>query len=84
LEDAGIIGNARLVRLHYRLFGKKGEMHRGTYKVSASQSGDEVLNHLLHSDPIRQMVLVREGLWVNEVAATMAAKEVAPQKDILE
>jgi UPF0755 protein len=83
LERDGFIRNAKYVRWHHRVFGNEGDVHRGTYEISASQSGDEILKHLLYSEPIRQMVLVKEGLWVSEVAATLEAKQVAPKQEVL-
>ena len=83
LEKEGFIANAKYVRWHHRMFGEEGNVHRGTYEISAAQSGDEILKHLLYSEPVRQMVLIKEGLWVSEVAATLEEKQVAPKQEVL-
>src|SRR5687767_4229303 len=83
LGNDGFIANAKYVRWHHRVFGEEGDVHRGTYEISAAQSGDEILKHLLYSEPVRQMVLIKEGLWVSEVAATLEAKQVAPKDEVL-
>jgi UPF0755 protein len=83
LEQEGLISSASAVRMHHRVFGEDGSVHRGTYEVSASQTGDEILRHLLFGEKVRQMVLIKEGLWVAEVAATLEAKQVAPKQEVL-
>ncbi|MEO7453248.1 MAG: endolytic transglycosylase MltG [Fimbriimonadales bacterium] len=83
LEGEGLIQNAKYVRWHHRAFGEEGTVHRGTYEISASQSGDEILKHLLFGEKVRQMVLIKEGLWVREVAATLEAKQVASKQEVL-
>ncbi|MDQ2985461.1 MAG: endolytic transglycosylase MltG [Armatimonadota bacterium] len=83
LERDGIINSASSVRVHHRIFGGDGALNRGTYVVNPADGGDVVLKKLLDDDPVRQMVLVREGLWVREVAATLEAKLVAPKHEVL-
>ena len=83
LERDGFIKSANSVKLHHKIFGDDATLNRGTYEISAAQSGSEVLETLLNDEPVRQMVLVREGLWVPEVAAVLEAKQVAPKNEVL-
>lgn len=83
LEGEGFIRSASSVRMHHRVFGEDANVHRGTYEISPAQGGDEILKQLLYGEPVRQMVLIREGLWVREVAATLEAKQVASKQEVL-
>jgi len=84
LQRDQIIGSASKVRLHHKLFGSDQKLRRGTFVVSAADAGDVVLKKLLSEAPVRQMVLIREGLWASEVAAALAAKLVADKQRVLE
>lgn len=84
LEKDGIIGSASSVRMHHKLFGGDKKLHRGTFIVDSADGGDVVLRKLLNDEPVRQMVLIREGLWAAEVAATLEAKMIADKSAVLE
>jgi len=84
LESSGVIASAASVRLHHKLFGGDKKLRRGTFVVDPSDNGDVVLKRLLSDEPVQQMVLVREGLWATEVAATLEAKLVADKRSVLE
>jgi UPF0755 protein len=84
LEMTGVIASASSVRLHHKLFGGDKKLRRGTFIVDASDGGDVVLKKLLNDERVKQMVLIKEGLWAAEVAATLEAKLVAEKEAVLE
>lgn len=84
LESDGLIQNAAAVRWHYRFFGKEAPVPTGTYLLDPSKNGNEVLNEILHGEAVRQMVLFREGIWQEEVAAILEEKQVASAEKTLE
>lgn len=83
LEREGVIrsASAALLRIRWSVRGKT--IHDGTYQVSAAQPADRVLLHLLESRPLRQDVLIREGLWAEEVAHILEERQVATSQEFL-
>ncbi|MER3413263.1 MAG: endolytic transglycosylase MltG [Armatimonadota bacterium] len=91
LEREGVIRNASAALLRIRLpspigrgAGGEGKLRNGTYQISAAQPADHVLLHLIESRPLRQNVLIREGLWAEEVASILEEHEVASAKEFMD
>lgn len=80
-EREGLIKSASAVKLYSRVFGLKGIPKEGTYSVSPSMPALEVAKRLLGGAPIRQMVLVREGLWASEVADILQRDSVCRSQE---
>lgn len=84
LEREGVIRSASFALLRIRWAAPKETIREGTYRISAAQRADLILLHLIESRPLRQDVLIREGLWAEEVARILEEREVAPTSEFLE
>jgi UPF0755 protein len=79
-ESDGLLRNASMCRAYQRFFGADGQVRSGTFLLDPRQDGRKILDVLLREEPIRQMVLIREGLWTAEVAAILDQKSVVDAK----
>lgn len=83
LEREGIIRSAAAALLRIRWTARGEAIREGTYKVSAAERADRVLLHLIESGPLHQDVLIREGLWAEEVAKILEEREVASADEFM-
>jgi len=83
LEREGVIRSASAALLRIRWKARGRTILDGTYQVSAAQRADRVLLHLIESLPLRQDVLIREGLWAEEVARILEEREVASAEEFM-
>lgn len=83
LERNGVLRSASAALLVLKLRGEPTTLRTGTYAADASLRGDELLRRLIRSQPIRQMVLIREGLWAEEIAKILEEKHVCSAEDFL-
>ncbi|MBA3726758.1 MAG: endolytic transglycosylase MltG, partial [Armatimonadetes bacterium] len=83
-EAQGLLNSSAAVRLMNRLSEQPGTIRAGTYELSPSMTGQELLGALLRAAPVRQDVLIREGLSAIETARILANKRVADKKAFLE
>lgn len=82
LEKDGLIRSAAAVRLYFFFSGDPGMLKYGTYEIDPSRSAVEIIRSITRSDPIRQMVLIREGLWTEEVCELLSEKSVATKEEL--
>lgn len=59
-------------------------MASGTYELSPSMSGGEIIDVLLSGKPIHQMVLIREGLWASRIAQILNEESVTTETEFIE
>lgn len=83
-EDKGLLKSSTAVRLMNRLSEQPGTIRAGTYELSPSMTGQELLGTLLRSGRVRQDVLIREGLSTIETARILESKRVADKKAFLD
>lgn len=83
LEREGVIRNAAAALLRIRWSVRDKAIREGTYQVSAAERADRVLLHLIQSPPLRQDVLIREGLWAEEVAKILEERGVASAEEFM-
>jgi UPF0755 protein len=83
LERDGVIRNAAAALLLIRWSVRDKAIREGTYQVSAAERADRVLLHFIESRPLRQNVLIREGLWAEEVAKILEEREVASAEEFM-
>lgn len=84
-EREGFLRSTTAARLYVRLFGPHGgRVRKGTYLLSPAMTAPQIVAKLFKSDPMRQMVLVREGLWGSEIAAIFENAGVSDKKSFNE
>lgn len=88
LEQAGVVKDARLVRLKARIDGTENAVKAGTYRVPARASVATVLAQLIAGDVIRLRLTIPEGLTTAEILRRVEAADVLsgdmPERDIPE
>jgi UPF0755 protein len=55
----------------------------GTYEINSGMNGIDVAQRLLSKQPLKQNVLIREGLWMSRVADLLAEKNVCDKESAL-
>jgi len=83
LEGAGILRSAKATQIHASLFYRDRKIVEGTYEVSPSMSASEILDVLFSGKPVRQRILIREGLWMQRIASLLAKHSVASEEELL-
>lgn len=84
-ERAGLLKSAAGARLYMRIFGpRNGKVRTGTYELNPALSAQDLMKKLFTSEPVRQLVLIREGLWGSEVKKILVQKSVADEKSFSE
>lgn len=84
LERKGVIKSAQALLFLEKLSPPKGSIRAGTYLVDAGKPASENARVLLTGEPVRQMVLIKEGLWSDEIAEVIAAKQIGDAKEVME
>ena len=76
LEEAGVIGDARIFRLAARLTGRDRRLRAGEYRVPAAISPKALLDLLESGKVVLHALTIPEGLTTTEVLALVAADPV--------
>jgi UPF0755 protein len=66
LAEVGVVPDARLAELYYRLHRSATPLQAGEYRLSRPMPIDEVINRLGRGDVVRHAVAVPEGLTAEE------------------
>ena len=69
LEAAGVIEDARLAEVYYRLHRRRTGLQAGEYKFRRPMPIDEIINRMGRGDVVRHFVVVPEGLTAEETFA---------------
>ncbi len=76
LEEAGVLGDARVFRLAARLTGRDRKLRAGEYRVPAGISPKGLLDLLESGQVILHALTIPEGLTTTEALAVVAADPV--------
>ena len=66
LEKEGVVRDARLAELYYRLYRRKTPLQAGEYRFDRPMPIDEVINRMGRGDVVKYSVVVPDGLTVEE------------------
>jgi len=66
LKQAGVIEDARLAEVYYRLHRRKTALQAGEYRFHHPMPIDEVINRMGRGDVVRHAIVVPEGLTAEE------------------
>jgi UPF0755 protein len=69
LEEAGVVEDARLAELYYRLHRRRTPLQAGEYRFRRPMAVDEVINRMGRGDVVRHSIVVPEGLTSDETFA---------------
>lgn len=75
LEAAGVISNARLLRLHARLEGEETAIKTGEYVLSPETSISGVLDRLVEGRVVQYAITIPEGLTTAQILRLIEADE---------
>ena len=84
LETAGIVADARALRLLARWRDAAGRIQAGTYAFSAPATPQVVLDRLVKGDVLHTLVTIPEGWTQREIAARLEEKGLAKRSEILQ
>ncbi|MDJ0920728.1 MAG: endolytic transglycosylase MltG [Henriciella sp.] len=76
LEDAGLITDARLLRLDARLSGTEEQIKAGTYTIPAQASAHEILQQLIEGEVIQLKLTIPEGLTTGQILRRVRDSDV--------
>ncbi len=83
-ERIGALRSKKGTQLYARVFGGRGEVAEGTYEINTAMRGTDIAKVLLSQKPIRQNVLIREGLWMDRVATVLEENNVCEKSEAIE
>lgn len=66
LDEAGVVEDARLAEIYYRLHRGKTRLQAGEYRFQRPMPIDEVINRMGRGDVVRHAIVVPEGLTAEE------------------
>jgi UPF0755 protein len=66
LDAAGVIEDARLAEIYYRLHRRRTVLQAGEYRFDRPTSIDDVINRMGRGDVVRHPIVVPEGLTAEE------------------
>lgn len=69
LEAAGVVEDARLAEVYYRLHRRRTKLQAGEYRFRRPTPIDEIINRMGRGDVVRHAVVVPEGLTAEETFA---------------
>jgi UPF0755 protein len=69
LEAAGVVEDARLAEVYYRLHRRRTPLQAGEYRFFRPMPIDEIINRMGRGDVVRHSVVVPEGLTAEETFA---------------
>jgi len=84
LEEAGLVSDAELFRRYLQYEGLDAGLEAGTYTLRQTMTIPEIAQALQSGQRPEQLVTVREGLRIEEVAAEVAAQTGIPESEFLE
>jgi UPF0755 protein len=82
-EAKRILRSAKAVRILNKISQQEGAIRSGTFELSPTMEGSKLLGVLLRGEPVRQSVLIREGLNLVETARILERKRVADKKTFM-
>jgi UPF0755 protein len=69
LDAAGVVEDARLAEVYYRLHRRRTPLQAGEYRFRRPMPIDEIINRMGRGDVVRHAVVVPEGLTAEETFA---------------
>jgi UPF0755 protein len=66
LDAAGVVEDARLAEVYYRLHRRRTPLQAGEYRFARPTSIDDVINRMGRGDVVRHSIVVPEGLTTEE------------------
>lgn len=69
LEAAGVVEDARLAEVYYRLHRRRTPLQAGEYRFLRPMPIDEIINRMGRGDVVRHSIVVPEGLTADETFA---------------
>lgn len=69
LKAAGVVEDARLAEVYYRLHRRRTPLQAGEYRFRRPMPIDEIINRMGRGDVVRHVVVVPEGLTAEETFA---------------
>ena len=66
LDEAGVVEDGRLAEVYYRLHRRKTPLQAGEYRFRRPMPVDEVINQMGRGEVVRHVIVVPEGLTVEE------------------
>jgi len=66
LEQAGVVRDARLAEIYYRIYRSRTPLQAGEYRFERPMPIDEVINRMGHGDVLKYSVVVPGGLTAEE------------------
>lgn len=66
LDAAGVVEDARLAEIYYRLHRRRTPLQAGEYRFERPTSIDDVINRMGRGDVVRHPIVVPEGLTAEE------------------
>ena len=81
LVDQGVIRNERAFRLYCRMNDREIQLEIGTYKFRPGMKVKEVLTAM--ESPISQMVRIKEGRWIAQVAKVLEEHNVCTAEEYI-
>lgn len=69
LEAVGVVEDARLAEVYYRLHRRRTKLQAGEYEFRRPMPIDEIINRMGRGDVVRHSVVVPEGLTAEETFA---------------
>jgi UPF0755 protein len=83
LQEAGLISDAELFRRYLQYKGMDAGLEAGTYTLRQTMTIPEIAEALQSGRRPERVLTVREGLRLEEVAATVAAQTGIPEADFI-
>ena len=66
LEQAGVVRDARLAEIYYRIYRSRNPLLAGEYRFERPMPIDDVINRMSHGEVVKYAVLVPDGLTAEE------------------
>jgi len=66
LEQAGVVRDARLAEIYYRIYRSRNPLQAGEYRFERPMPIDDVINRMSHGEVVKYAVVVPDGLTAEE------------------
>jgi UPF0755 protein len=66
LEDAGVVRDARLAEIYYRVYRGRSRLQAGEYRFDRPSPIDDIINRMGHGEVVQYAVAVPDGLTSDE------------------
>lgn len=83
LEHVGLIGDAELFRRLAQYWSADEDIQAGVYSLSPSMTMQEIMRELQHGRVATISVTIPEGWRIEEIAALLEEKDVAPAEEFI-